>query len=100
MVYRDTHEKVMKKYKIMLEGKNFLLSSDGQTMKHGFFTTRWVEARDPEEAELKAIDLIKNDRGLMNNLLNDQSNPPMIYLREIYELESFDGVSPPGGGYM
>lgn len=36
----------------------------------GFFTARWVKANSPEEAELLAVDLIKNDKKLIESTLN------------------------------
>ena len=89
----------MKKYRALLEGKNFLLSHEGKLQKHGFFTTRYVEAGNPEEAELNAVDLIKGDTTLIASVKNEHSDIPMIYLEELYEIESFDDKKVPGAGY-
>lgn len=51
----------MNKYRIFIEGKNFLIEFDDKPKNMGFFTTRYVEAIDHAEAENKAIELIKND---------------------------------------
>ena len=67
--------------------------------KCGFYTTRWVESTDPENAELKAVDLIRNDPDLKGAVLNERSDPPMIYLEQIHEIDTFDDVNPPGTGY-
>ena len=83
----------------MLQGKNFLLNFDGKSQKHGFYTTRYVEANDPEEAELKAVDLIKMDSKLTESVQNDHSDVPMIYLDELIELECFEGENITGTGY-
>jgi hypothetical protein len=91
--------KIMKKYHVMLEGKNFLLNHEGKLQKHGFFTTRYVEANNPEEAELKAVDLIKTDSKLTESVKNDRADEPMIYLEELFEIESFEGENIPGTGY-
>jgi len=41
----------MIKYQVMLEGKNFLLNMEGSIKKYGFYTTRYLEANDPEDAK-------------------------------------------------
>ena len=76
-----------------------MLRFDGKPEKHGFFTTRFVEANDPEEAEKISINLIRNDTDLKAAVLNKQGDPPMIYLKEIDELEGFGDIEPPGSGY-
>jgi hypothetical protein len=65
----------------------------------GFFTTRYVETESEELAEFKAVELIQNDEELYHEVLNTPENPPMLYAEEIDELESFEKVDPPGGGY-
>ena len=88
----------MKKYSVMLEGRNFLLDIEGSVKKYGFFTTRYVEAENPEQAEIKAVQLIKEDRSLKMAAKNEGLKP-MIYLDSITELMSFEGVRLPGTGY-
>ena len=66
----------------------------------GFYTTRFVEAESPKEAENLSVELIKNDSKLKDTVLNDRSDPPKIYLESIDELESFGGNSVPGDGYI
>lgn len=41
----------MKKYRVMVEGLNFPIRVDTETTRHGFFTTRFVEVGDEDEAE-------------------------------------------------
>jgi len=82
-----------------MEGKNFLLNLEGITQKYGFFTTRYIEANNPEEAELKAVQLIREDSEISESIKNPQSDPPMIYLNTLDELASFEGVDVPGAGY-
>ena len=89
----------MNKYRVYLEGKNFLLSFNGKPEKHGFFTTRFVEANNPEEAENISIGLIRSDTDFKTAVLNKQDDPPMIYLKEIVKLIDFGDIEPPGSGY-
>jgi len=89
----------MKKYQILVQGKNFSLSLEGEAKTMGFYTTRWVEAKSPQDAENSVIELIKNDKNLKDAVLNEKNNPPMLYAEEIIEIENFEGVKPPGSGY-
>jgi hypothetical protein len=41
----------MKRFKVKLHGKNFLLNYDGELKKFGFFATKFVKAENPQEAE-------------------------------------------------
>ena len=83
----------------MLEGKNFLINSDEGPTKMGFYTTRFVEAESPKEAENLSVELIKNDSNLTDSVLNEQADPPMIYLDNLDELSSFGDNTVPGSGY-
>jgi hypothetical protein len=88
----------MKKYSVTLEGRNFLLDIEGSVKKYGFFTTRYVEAENAEQAEMKAVQLIRKDQSLKTTAKNEGAKP-MVYLDSITELESFEGVRLPGTGY-
>ena len=65
----------------------------------GFYATRFVEAESPEQAEYLSFKLIKNDSNLKETVLNDQADPPMIYLENLNELSSFGDNAVPGSGY-
>jgi len=89
-------------YQASLEGKGFLIEHEGAIKPHGFYTTRWVKANNPEAAELAAVELLKSDANLINLTLNNRESepPPMIYL------DSLNVVSwltyfrrKPGAGY-
>ncbi len=89
-------------YKVLLEGKGFLIEHEGRIKPHGFFTTRWVKAISPEAAELAAVELLKNDPNLTNLTQNDRESdpPPMVYLEELYVVSWFTYVRrKPGSGY-
>lgn len=81
----------MSYFQVLLEGENFFVEFDGQEELLGFVTTRWVKAQDEQQAELKAVDLIKNDTHLQNLLRtsNNELPPPMIYLSEICKVNWF-----------
>src|SRR5262249_24035175 len=90
---------VMKKYKVFLNGRNFLMEADGQPKKMGFYTTRFVEAETPENAENIAVELVRNDAELRKAVKNEKPDPPTIYAEEIALLQSFEGILVPGTGY-
>lgn len=72
---------------------------DGQPRIMGFYTTRFVEAETPEKAEDLAVRQIRGDDKLRKAVINDKSDPPMIYAEEIEMLETFEGIKLPGTGY-
>jgi hypothetical protein len=82
----------MKKFRVVLRGENFWMSFDGAAQRLGFYTTRFVEAADQAEAEHRAVDMLRRDAKLHGKVLNDKSDPPLIFAEEIEELDSFDGV--------
>ena len=89
----------MKKYKVLVHGQNFLLDVDGKVKKVGFYTTRFLEANDDQEAEENAISTLRNDPTLRSGVLNEKSDAPMLYVEEIAELDSFEGLTLPGTGF-
>ncbi len=73
----------MKRYRVMVKGENFLVQMDGRGGKWGFFTTRIVTAKDPVEAESKAVESITFE--LQEWVLNDRSDSPILYVVECEE---------------
>jgi hypothetical protein len=68
-----------------MNGQNF--SIDNEMM--GFFQTVFVESISPEDAEIKAVEIIKNSdlRDLAEMKAGDSS---MIYVDNISEVDSFE----------
>jgi len=88
----------MPKYRVLLNGRNFWMNLENTFGRFGFYTWRYVEAQTSEEAERLAVDLVRGEETLRSAVLNASSDPPTIYVEEIDELESFDGITPPGAG--
>ena len=82
----------MPKYQVQIDASNFLVDIGGSTSKRGFLTARYVEADDPTSAEAAAVQMIRDDQDLRALVQNDRTDPPVIDVIEISELESFDGV--------
>lgn len=78
----------MTTYLVRLNGQNFLMDGDGGPRKKRFQATRIVEAANPKRAETLARDLIRNDTVLQNSVLNELSDPPMIYLESVSEISA------------
>lgn len=82
----------MQKYKVRIEGRNFLIASNAGETKHGFYTTRFVESVDAEGAEHAAVGQLRDRKTLREMTLNERDDPPLMYVTEIEELESFSGL--------
>lgn len=82
----------MKKFRVLVRGENFLLKSEGAVKRFGFYTTRFVEALDKDEAERRAVESLRQENRLREGVLNDHSDPPMLFAEEIDEISSFDAV--------
>jgi hypothetical protein len=77
-------------YRAMLRGENFFLRLAGEIKRMGFYTTRWIEASSSEDAENRAIELIRSDAELRPQVLNAKNDPPMVYIEELAEVEEHD----------
>lgn len=68
------------------------MKSDGVVKRIGFYATRYVEAAERGDAEQRAIDSLRQLSRLRDSLLNEPSDPPLLFAEEIEEIESFDGI--------
>lgn len=84
----------MVRYKVLIEGSNCILNVDDVAGVWGFFTTRWVDALNPEDAKLKACDLARKELGA--HLLNSLANPPHLWVESVTEDDSAKTV---GAGF-
>lgn len=82
----------MKKFRVLLSGENFLMNQEGAVKRFGFYTTRFVEALDKGEAERFAIESLRQHDQLREGVLNDHSDPPMLFAEEIDEVSTFEDV--------
>ena len=89
-------------YQILVYGRNFLLAwedgDSGAAQLTGFYTTRFVTAADPADAEYQAMASIRADQALRAALRNPRTDPPIMVAEEIEELASLPPEAP-GTGY-
>jgi len=78
----------MATYFVRLNGKNFLIDGDTGPRKKRFRSTRLVEAENQNRAETLARELISNDPRLQNSVLNEESDPPIIYIESVREISA------------
>ena len=77
-------------YRVLIHGRNFILEVDGKKLRHGFYATRVVEADTPAIAEVLVVELIGQDSQLNSSVVNEKSDPPMLYAQEIEEIRIHD----------
>lgn len=85
------------KYGVMLRGENFEIKSESGVENLGFITTRLVKAKTPEEAELIAVTMVRADKNLLENLYEESTLQPQIYLEEMWTARWWKRLG--GGGY-
>ena len=84
----------MNDYQVFIHGTNFLVESDLNLEKHGFFTNVYVQADSEEQAELTAIDTLRQNQSLRKLMRNKMGDPPMMFAEEILEISNFDEIEP------
>lgn len=76
----------MKRYKIQLKGENFLLNFTGEPRKFGFHATKYLRAKNPEDAEKMAIIMIRQTPDLRDAVITEQPDRPRIILESLREI--------------
>ncbi|HIJ78287.1 MAG: hypothetical protein OEY01_03145 [Desulfobulbaceae bacterium] len=82
----------MKKYRLLINGQNFLIESDGKPRKHGFYQNFFIEAANPKQAELIVTSRLWHDKELTKITLNKKKDPPRIKLCTFWELDILNYV--------
>ncbi len=77
----------MRKFKVFVEGRNFLIDGPDGTDRYAFCTTRLIDADNEDDAELRAVEALRANQSLREVVRNEQDNPPMMYVTEIEELD-------------
>jgi len=77
----------MKKYRLLMNGSNYLMAVEGQTVRQGFFQNMIIKAGSPRQAELQAISRIWHDAELKAQTLNPPKNSQKVSLHTLWELD-------------
>jgi len=75
-----------------MNGRNFLVNTEGKPKKHGFYQIIDIEAETPQRAGLLAKAKITHDRELTEIMLNNKKDLPVVYLHTFWELDIADDV--------
>ena len=91
-------------FKVLVNGRNFQLAwqderGRDQTRRMGFHTSVHVRARNAQQAELRAMNILRRDKALIVSVRNLKSDPPRMFVNEIVELPSFEGLRVPRTGF-
>lgn len=84
------------KYFVFINGTNFLVNFKNGIEKTGFFKWVVVKAKNPEEAELKAVEKLRKNKELKAVTKNKKNNPPMLFLEDIKILNDKEKISDTG----
>jgi hypothetical protein len=91
------------KYRVLAYGRNFRIAFEERRRtvikQTGFYTWRNVLAADPQQAEYRAMDLIRGDERLRKSLRNVRTDPPIMNALEIELLPRGKAFSKAGTGY-
>ena len=90
----------MKLFRCFIRGENFPLDFDGKDDLLGFYTTRFVRAETPDQAELLALDMLRENPTLNGVDPSRRTAETMVYFESIEEIDSLpEGITEPGTGF-
>lgn len=92
MSYKFDNRKVdtMKKFRVLVRGEHFKIDISGSQRYMGFFVTRFIEGKTPYLAGTSAIAKVRADAKLDGLILNDENDPPMLFVDEVEEISEFN----------
>ena len=71
--------------------EDIFLLIEGKPKLMGYFQTLKIEAESPEQAELLAVEKIRNDEEIKAIWIREkQKKPPRIFAEEIFAVDEFD----------
>jgi hypothetical protein len=76
-----------------MNGRNFLINTDGKPKKYGFYQNLIIEAESPQRAGLLAKAKIRHDKELKKVTLNTGKDSPVVDLHTFWELDIAEDVS-------
>ena len=82
----------MSKYRVAVNGLNCQVDVNGHLLRMGFYTARFVEAKDAVEAAKRAVQMIREFDEFKTKIRNEDRDPPVVVAEEIEEIETFDDI--------
>lgn len=88
----------MKRYRLLMVGRNYLIQSNGKPRKHGFQQHFILQADGPKQALQMAKARLRLDAELGAMTLNEANDPPEVDLDTLWEMDILDDPEdvPPG----
>ena len=90
----------MPKFKVVIEGHNFLVQMGAKPSKHGFMIIVLVESEDATTAEADAITLLQKDGDLVSATMNTADDSPTLTLDKIEEIREWPDIMRPHSGFI
>lgn len=90
----------MPRYRVTINGRNFLIELEGRFARYGFHTSRFVEASDRAAAENAAVRMIRETQRLRDLVRNPPDDPPFMDVTSIDEIESLPPTEEREPGFL
>jgi hypothetical protein len=74
----------MRSFAVDLHGENFVMEIEEDVQRVEFEVTRYVEGESEEDAELAAVELVRER--LAPSIRNIDGDPPIVYVNDVREL--------------
>ncbi|MBU0730794.1 MAG: hypothetical protein KKE17_08150 [Proteobacteria bacterium] len=82
----------MKRYRLLVNGRNVLLNRDGKIQKYGFYQNFFIKADNLKQAELLVSARIFRDKNFAEIILNSKDDMPKIHFETFWELDNLEYV--------
>ena len=83
-------------YRCVIRGEHFPGECVGKSGPYGFYTTRWLEAGDEAEAELRAVAMLRDDPSFALPQRLPKPTDARVYVEELEEVSDLPDSR--GGG--
>jgi hypothetical protein len=91
----------VKKFLIRIHARNLLIAVEGRgNLKYGFYTNRFVEAKDESSAANVAIAEIQSKPSVRERIINPPNDPPRILVDNIIEVSPTEDISKSNQGLI
>lgn len=80
----------MKHFRALVRGEHFRIDLSGERRHLGFFVTRFVAAADADLVRAVALQAVRTDEKPVPLVLNDDDDPPRLFVDELEEVSAVD----------